>query len=149
MELVSFRAYKRPRTEYGDERVRRLITPATWKYLKKVYFFSRWFPFHPFVWDNECNAPKVVVSRIPLHRLHFVSSIVFYILLLYRCVEITVLQPGSPLEQIYVLFVASYFFIFILLQVQSAFWTEETVFGLQSLFLLIQKCEGYLHKYMA
>ena len=57
--------------------------------------------------------------------------------------EVTVLEPGSQLAQIYVLFVTSYFLIFILLQVQSVVWPEGTVSGLKSVFLLITKCEGY------
>lgn len=133
----------KPGRETGEgAEIKRIVSLTTWKYLKKAYFFTHWFPFHPFEWDDVWNVPKVVHSKLQLYRLHFVSSLVFYILLLYRCVEITIIQPKSHLEQIYVLFVASYFFIFILLQVQSALWPEETVCGLKSFFILIEKCEG-------
>ena len=124
--------------------VQRIISPTTWKYLKKSYFFTRWFAFHPYKWDETAEAPKVVTGflRLFLWHLHLLSTIIFYGLLVYRCFQVTVLTPGKRVEQMYVLFLTSFYSIFVLLQIHAAFKRHEMVNWLQGFFLLTQKCEG-------
>ena len=123
--------------------VKRVITPVTWTCLQQGYFFSRRLRFHPYSWDSALNVP-VVGTKLLLWYLHFVSAIVFYALILARLAEVLVIRPGSIMETMYVLFVACFFSIFILLQVHSVFRRERFVHLMQDFFSLTTKCEGNL-----
>ena len=126
------------------EQISRIISPVTWKYLQKGYFVTRWFPFHPYQWDEGTKGPKVVTGlyRLFLWRFYLLSAIAVYGVLLYRCLQVTVLDPGRRLEQTYVLFLALFYFTFIVLQIYAAFKCKEIVNLLHGLFLLTAKCEG-------
>ena len=126
------------------EEIQRIISPTTWKYLQRGYFFSRWLALHPYEWDEATNRPKVATGffRIFFWHLHLLSAIIFYGILVYRCVQVTVLQPGSRLEQMYVLFLAAFYSLFIVSQMHAAFKRYEIVNWIQGFFLLTTKCEG-------
>ena len=57
-------------------------------------------------------------------------------------VQVTIIEPDGKLEQMYMLFVTSFFAIFIFLQVHAALTSRRAVCWMQGLFLLTKKCEG-------
>ena len=127
--------------ELNRDKLKRILTPETWKYLQEGYFSARWLKFHPFAWDSVVNAPVVGSKRL-FWLPHFVSALLFYALLLSRMIEVTVIRPGNYTEQFYVLFVNCYYSVFMLLQVNGAFRCERVVSLMQGFLLLIRKCEG-------
>ena len=128
----------------SGEEIKQILSPTTWKYMKKGYFFTRWFAFHPYTWDEGRGMPKVDTGpfRSFLWYLHFLSAVLFYCTLLYRCAQVTVLDPGRRVEQMYVLFLTSFYSIFVLLQIHAVFRRYEIVNSMQGFFLLTRKCEG-------
>ena len=126
------------------EETQRIISPTTWKFLRKGYYFNRWFPFHPYRWDEATKGPKVVTGFVPIFiwHLHLLSVIIFYGILVYRSIQVTVLQPGSRMEQIYVLFVTLINSVFITTQIHAALNRHQIVNMMQGFYLLTAKCEG-------
>ena len=118
-----------------------IITPATWKFMEQGFFVSRWLTLHPYKWDRALKAP-VVASKLSYWRLQLVTAVVFYMLLLIRLVEVVIVGPGSMVEQMYILFVMSFYSIFILTQVHATLRAGRTVCWVQGFFLLTKKCEG-------
>lgn len=124
--------------------IQRIISPVTWKYLKEGYFFTRLFPFHPFEWDETTRAPKVITGfcRLFLWHIHLLAAIVFFGALIYRSAQVTVLNPGRVVEQMYVLFLTAFYSVFMVLQIHVAFKRHEMANWVQGVFLLTTKCEG-------
>ena len=118
-----------------------IITPATLKCVRELCFFTRWLPFHPFLWDTRLNAPAVA-RKLSFWRWHVLSGIAFYMLLLIRAVQVTIIKPGSSFEQMFVLFMASYFSLFVVLQIHAVLHRDRTVSWMQGFFLLTKRCEG-------
>ena len=127
--------------ELNESRIKRIITPATWKHLQEGYIFTRWLKCLPFTWDRAINGP-VVARKLSFWRLHLVAAIVFYALLLTRMVQVTIIEPGGNMEKMYILFATPWFSIFILLQVHAALRPQRTVGWMQALFMLTRNCEG-------
>ena len=119
----------------------RIITPETQKCKQKLGFFTRWLRFHPYVWDEALNAP-LVARRLSFWRWHLMSGIVFYVLILVRTVQVTIVRPGSTFEQMFALFMASWFSVFMVTQMHAASNRDRTVCWIQGFFLLMKKCEG-------
>ena len=135
--------------EAVEEIQRTIISPPTWKYLKKGYFFTRWFPFHPYKWDETTKGPNVVTGtfRHFFWHLHLLSAIIFYGTLMYKCIQVTVLEPGSKVDQMYALFLTFYYSVFVLLQIHAALKRGEIVNWIRGFFLLTSKCEGTFSQY--
>ena len=118
-----------------------IITPETQKCMQKLGFFTCWLRFHPYVWDTALNVP-VVASKLSFRRWHLLSGIVFYVLICIRTVQVTIVRPGSSFEQMFALFMTSWFSLFIVCQIHGAYYRERTVSWMKGFFLLTQKCEG-------
>ena len=131
--------------ELRDVEIRHIIALYAWKCLQHGQFYSRWFKFHPFTWDSKLKAPVLAKNLWPW-RLHFAAALTFYVLVLTRLVQVTVVQPGSTVEQIFALFVTSYSSVFILYQTVVALRRKKAVCWLGGFLILTNKCEGKFFK---
>lgn len=127
--------------ESGEE-ITRIIFPTTSKYINKSYFFARWFPFHPYVWDEELKGKLVSSKKLLIWHLHVVLVVIFYSLLVCRCIQVTLIEPGRKIEQMYVLFLAAYYSPFIMLQLHAVIRRREMALVVNNFFLLTSRCEG-------
>ena len=128
-------------SELKNNKFQPIVARATLKCVAELCFFTRWLPFHPFLWDKRLNAP-VVAGNLSFWRWHVLSGIAFYMLLLIRVVQVTVIKPGSVFEQMFVLFMASYFSLFVVLQIHAVLYRDRTVSWMQGFFLFTKRCEG-------
>ena len=141
LEEVRVQTLKVQHQESDEVVIDRILTPTTWKCLKELNSPSRWFRFNPFTWDAGRNAP-VVARKLSFWRWHVVSAVVFYVLVLTRLAQVTIVRPASIMEQIFAFFMTIWFSVFMVFQVHAASRREMTVCWMRGFLLFTKTCEG-------
>ena len=141
LEEVRFKTLEVQHMDSDKVVIDRIMSPTTWKCLQELNFFSRWLRLHPFSWDAGTNAP-VVARKLSFWGWHVASAVVFYVLLLTRLVQVTIIRPSSIMEQIFALFMACWFSVFIVFQVHAASARDMTVCWMRGFLLFNKTCEG-------
>src|SRR4051794_1360608 len=81
-----------------------LLSEKTLSFLRKTCQFSRWFHFHPFLWNEEEKCPEVITSGSRLLPWHFCAGTTFlyYTFVIVRAIQTSLDDTAGTGTKIYI-----------------------------------------------
>ena len=121
-----------------------LITNTSLKYLRQSFIFSRFIPFHPFLWQRRTDSLELTQSRSRVFLWYIFAAVTFayYGFIVGRCVRINSAPEATTQQKIYMQFAVVYYAFPVFFQISNIanrnYYSPMVKRALQSL----RKCQG-------